>query len=49
MAQDFRMRCPFVQGQGNFGSIDGYPPAAISYTEARLTWPSMESLADLYK
>ena len=43
------MRCPFVQGQGNFGSIDGYPPAAMRYTEARLTWPSMESLADLDK
>ena len=49
MAQDFRMRCPFVQGQGNFGSIDGYPPAAMGYTEARLTWLSMESLADLDK
>ena len=49
MAQDFRMRYPLVQGQGNFGSIDGYPPAAMRYTEARLTWPSMESLADLDK
>ena len=49
MAQDFRMRYPLVLGQGNFGSIDGYPPAAMRYTEARLTWPSMESLADLDK
>jgi len=49
MAQDFRMRYPLVLGQGNFGSIDGYPPAAMRYTEARLTWPSMESLADLEK
>ena len=49
MAQDFRMRYPLVQGQGNFGSIEGYQPAAMRYTEARLTWPSMESLADLDK
>jgi len=49
MAQDFRMRYPLVLGQGNFGSIDGYPPAAMRYTEARLTWPSMESLSDLDK
>ena len=41
MAQDFNMRYPLVDGQGNFGSIDGDPPAAMRYTEARL-----ESLAD---
>src|SRR6058998_75303 len=41
MAQDFNMRYPLVNGQGNFGSIDGDPPAAMRYTEARL-----ESLAD---
>ncbi len=49
MAQDFRLRYPLVQGQGNFGSIDGYPPAAMRYTEARLSWPAMELLADLDK
>ena len=37
MAQDFAMRYPLVDGQGNFGSIDGDPPAAMRYTEARLT------------
>ena len=36
MAQDFNMRYPLVDGQGNFGSIDGDPPAAMRYTEARL-------------
>jgi DNA gyrase subunit A len=49
LAQDFRMRYPLVDGQGNFGSIDGYPPAAMRYTEARLSWPAMEMLADLEK
>ena len=49
MAQDFRLRYLMVNGQGNFGSIDGYPPAAMRYTEARLTWPSTEMLADLDK
>ncbi len=49
MAQNFRMRYPLVDGQGNFGSIDGYPPAAMRYTEARLSWASMEMLADLDK
>ena len=49
MAQDFRLRYPLVQGQGNFGSIDGYPPAAMRYTEARLSWPAMELLTDLDK
>ena len=47
MAQDFRMRYPLVDGQGNFGSIDGYPPAAMRYTEARLSWPSTEMLGEL--
>src|SRR6202046_491110 len=37
MAQDFSMRVPLIQGQGNFGSVDGDPPAAYRYTEARLT------------
>ena len=49
LAQNFRMRYPLVDGQGNFGSIDGYPPAAMRYTEARLSWPAMEMLADLEK
>jgi len=47
MAQGFRMRYPLVDGQGNFGSIDGYPPAAMRYTEARLSAPAVEMLADL--
>lgn len=49
MAQSFRFRYPLVQGQGNFGSIDGYPPAAMRYTEARLSRPALELLADLDK
>ena len=49
LAQDWKMRYPLVDGQGNFGSIDGYPPAAMRYTEARLTGPAMELLADLDK
>lgn len=49
LAQPFRLRYPLVQGQGNFGSIDGYPPAAMRYTEARLSWPSMAMLDDLEK
>lgn len=36
MAQEFAMRCPLIDGQGNFGSIDGDSPAAMRYTEARL-------------
>src|SRR3990172_6794858 len=36
MAQDFAMRYPLIDGQGNFGSVDGDPPAAMRYTEARL-------------
>ena len=49
LAQDWKMRYPLVGGQGNFGSIDGYPPAAMRYTEARLAGSAMESLADLDK
>lgn len=49
LAQDFSMRLPLVDGHGNFGSIDGDPPAAMRYTEARLTAASMELLRDLDK
>jgi DNA gyrase subunit A len=49
MAQDFNMRYMLVDGQGNFGSVDGDPPAAMRYTEARLTRISEELLADLEK
>ena len=49
MAQDFNMRYPLVDGQGNFGSVDGDPPAAMRYTEARLQAPSEEMMADLEK
>ncbi|MBX5492266.1 MAG: DNA gyrase subunit A [Chloroflexi bacterium] len=47
MAQDFNMRYPLVDGQGNFGSVDNDPPAAMRYTEARLTPIAMEMLADI--
>jgi DNA gyrase subunit A len=47
MAQDFSMRYPLVDGQGNFGSIDDDPPAAMRYTEARLAKISEEMLVDL--
>ncbi len=47
MAQPFNMRYPLVDGQGNFGSVDGDPPAAMRYTEARLTPVAMEMLADI--
>ncbi|MCM8822411.1 MAG: DNA gyrase subunit A [Candidatus Omnitrophica bacterium] len=49
MAQDFTLRYILVDGQGNFGSIDGDPPAAMRYTEARLRPISMEILADIDK
>lgn len=49
MAQDFSMRHPLIDGQGNFGSIDGDPPAAMRYTEARLTPLAEEMLADIDK
>ena len=47
MAQDFSMRYPLIDGQGNFGSIDGDAPAAMRYTEARLSRLAEEMLADL--
>src|ERR671935_2445591 len=47
LAQDFSMRYALVDGQGNFGSVDGDPPAAMRYTEARLTPLAMEMLADI--
>src|SRR6202047_2119409 len=49
MAQPFSMRYPLVDGQGNFGSVDGDPPAAMRYTEARLAKISEELLADIEK
>ena len=49
MAQDFSMRYPLVDGQGNFGSVDGDGAAAMRYTEARLSKISMEMLADINK
>jgi DNA gyrase subunit A len=49
MAQDFSMRYPLVDGQGNFGSIDGDSPAAMRYTEARLAPIAMEELRDIEK
>ncbi|MEJ2605878.1 MAG: DNA gyrase subunit A [Anaerolineales bacterium] len=49
MAQVFSMRYPLVEGQGNFGSMDGDPPAAMRYTEARLTPLSMEMMSDIEK
>jgi len=49
MAQDFSMRTLLVDGQGNFGSIDGDPPAAMRYTEARLAAPALDILTDIGK
>jgi DNA gyrase subunit A len=49
MAQDFSMRYLLVDGQGNFGSVDGDPPAAMRYTEARLAAPAMTMLTDIQK
>jgi len=49
MAQDFSMRYPLVDGQGNFGSIDGDPPAAMRYTEVRMTQLAQYFLSDLEK
>jgi DNA gyrase subunit A len=49
LAQDFSMRYPLVDGQGNFGSVDGDAPAAMRYTEARLTAVAAEMLADIDK
>ncbi|MGR3174132.1 MAG: DNA gyrase subunit A [Candidatus Scalindua sp.] len=47
MAQDFSFRYPLVKGQGNFGSIDGDPPAAMRYTEAKMTHASTEMMNDI--
>ncbi len=49
MVQDFSLRYPLVDGQGNFGSIDGDPPAAMRYTETRLAKIAHEMLADIEK
>ncbi len=49
MAQDFSMRCPLIKGQGNFGSLDGDPPAAYRYTECKLERLAEEMLADIEK
>ena len=49
LAQDFSMRYPLVAGQGNFGSVDGDPPAAYRYTEARMSKISTEMLTDIEK
>ncbi|MFK8034113.1 MAG: DNA gyrase subunit A [Hyphomicrobiales bacterium] len=49
MAQDFSMRLPLVDGQGNFGSVDGDPPAAMRYTECRMEKAAQSLLADLEK
>jgi DNA gyrase subunit A len=49
LAQDFSIRYPLIDGHGNFGSIDGDPPAAMRYTEARLSRIALEMLADLDK
>ncbi len=49
MAQDFSLRYPLVDGQGNFGSVDGDPPAAMRYTEARMASITDEMLADIDK
>ena len=49
MAQSFSMRYPLIEGQGNFGSVDGDPPAAMRYTEARLMPLAKEGMADLGK
>ncbi len=47
MAQTFSMRLPLIDGQGNFGSVDGDPPAAMRYTESRLARPAMALLEDI--
>jgi len=47
MAQPFNMRTPLIDGQGNFGSVDGDPPAAMRYTEARLASAATELLSDI--
>ena len=47
MAQEFNMRYPLIDGQGNFGSIDGDPPAQMRYTEARMRQPTVELMQDI--
>ena len=49
MAQDFSLRCMLIDGQGNFGSVDGDPPAAMRYTEAKLALSALDILADINK
>jgi len=49
MAQDWNLRAPLIDGQGNFGSVDGDPPAAMRYTEARLTRLGASMMADIEK
>jgi len=49
MAQDFSMRLPLLQGQGNFGSVDGDSPAAMRYTEVRMDYPAAALLEDIEK
>src|SRR3989338_5692372 len=49
LAQDFSMRYPLIKGQGNFGSVDGDPPAAMRYTEAKLSKISDEMMTDIEK
>ena len=49
MVQDFSMRYPLVDGQGNFGSVDGDDPAAMRYTEVRMDYIADEMLADIDK
>ena len=49
LAQPFNLRYPLIDGQGNFGSIDGDPPAAMRYTEARMARPAVNILEDLEK
>lgn len=49
MAQDFSLRCPLIEGHGNFGSVDGDPPAAYRYTEARLSKIADEMMRDIDK
>ncbi len=49
MAQDFSLRYPLIQGQGNFGSVDGDPPGAMRYTEARMSRLAIEMLEDIEK
>src|ERR1700758_3629336 len=49
MAQPFSLRYPLIEGQGNFGSVDGDPPAAMRYTEAKLSAITGELMADIEK